>query len=245
MFQENSHCKVPTDTTVVWRYFDFAKFVSLLDRAELFFPSASHLEDPFEGALPFPEFSSQHQAASEAAGSDLRFLRRNLIMVSSWHINSDESFAMWKLYSKSVEAVAIRTTIQRLKKSFAPEERYRICISQVEYLDYTRESLRDGHHLAPYLRKSKPYAYENEVRAIVDLSERIENSEHVRRDQSLMKAIRNHGVYVKVDLPTLLDRVYVSPTAGPWFHELVKKILHRFELKVETCQSILSNQPVY
>jgi hypothetical protein len=43
----------PAPEQPIWRYMDFAKFVDLIDRAKLFFPSAAHLKnsDPFEGTL--------------------------------------------------------------------------------------------------------------------------------------------------------------------------------------------------
>lgn len=37
--------------TKVWRYMDFTKFVSLLDKRELWFTRADELNDPFEGTL--------------------------------------------------------------------------------------------------------------------------------------------------------------------------------------------------
>jgi hypothetical protein len=40
----------PEDTnSLIWRYTDLAKLLSLLDRSELFFPRLDKLEDPFEG----------------------------------------------------------------------------------------------------------------------------------------------------------------------------------------------------
>lgn len=47
--------KEPAKTQELWRYMDFAKFVSLIQRECLFFPSLIHLSktDPWEG-LPSP-----------------------------------------------------------------------------------------------------------------------------------------------------------------------------------------------
>lgn len=36
---------------------------------------------------------------------------RDLMYVSSWHMNEHESTAMWRLYLKSDEGLAIRTTV--------------------------------------------------------------------------------------------------------------------------------------
>jgi hypothetical protein len=43
----------PADKNVkIWRYIDFAKLMSLVNRKSLFFVKASELFDPFEGSLP-------------------------------------------------------------------------------------------------------------------------------------------------------------------------------------------------
>ncbi|MFN8224152.1 MAG: hypothetical protein U0R50_13000 [Gaiellales bacterium] len=44
----------PPDDTVVWRYIDLAKLISLLDHRALYFARADTLGDPHEGALPAP-----------------------------------------------------------------------------------------------------------------------------------------------------------------------------------------------
>ncbi len=41
---------VQDEESMIWRYMDFTKFVSLLDRASLFLCRADRLEDPFEGS---------------------------------------------------------------------------------------------------------------------------------------------------------------------------------------------------
>ena len=52
MYKEHPALRVPSDadSMIIWRYMDFTKFVSLLDRKALFFVKAGKLGDPFEGA---------------------------------------------------------------------------------------------------------------------------------------------------------------------------------------------------
>ncbi len=247
MYREHPCCSLPDDKTIVWRYFDFAKFMSLLDRSALFFPSARQLEDPFEGSLPLVE---KKWAFLSEGSSGFRRLRRQLMMISSWHMNQDESFAMWRLYSKSVEAVAIQTTLGRLKESFRFEACYSVHIGQVEYLDYTQDKLESRHHLAPYLCKPKPYAYENEIRAIVDLCDEMQIKEGasmdvLKRHPLLNDALNQDGVYVRTNLETLIEGLYVSPSAGGWFLELVQSMLKRFKIELEPKHSVLTVPPHY
>ena len=52
MYKESPYCDPLPDDAVLWRYMDFTKFVSLLEKSSLFFARADKLEDPFEGYLP-------------------------------------------------------------------------------------------------------------------------------------------------------------------------------------------------
>ena len=49
---------VEDENTTIWRYMDFTKFVSLLDKKKLFLCRADKLEDSFEGSLPLDNVES-------------------------------------------------------------------------------------------------------------------------------------------------------------------------------------------
>lgn len=114
--------KAPNDPNIkVWRYVDFSKYVSLLDSGALYFSRADMLGDPYEGAnshinrvmwpmvyegkIPIPTLegvSSYHE------------FERQWTLINCWHMNEHESDAMWKLYARTCDAVAIQSTYIRL-----------------------------------------------------------------------------------------------------------------------------------
>ena len=49
MYEEHPACTSPPPNAILWRYMDFMKYVSLLDRKALFFGRVDKLGDPFEG----------------------------------------------------------------------------------------------------------------------------------------------------------------------------------------------------
>ena len=51
MYEESPFCTPPPDDAVLWRYMDFTKFVSVLDKRALFFSAADKFGDPFEGSI--------------------------------------------------------------------------------------------------------------------------------------------------------------------------------------------------
>ena len=51
MYEEHETFTPPSSDAILWRYMDFTKFVSLLEKQALFFPRADKLGDPFEGSF--------------------------------------------------------------------------------------------------------------------------------------------------------------------------------------------------
>jgi hypothetical protein len=117
---ERAHfLRAPSPETKIWRYMDFTKFVFMLEERALFFSRADHLLDPFEGrasetslksdeALE-PSLSRSDGAAGSGSGARQRFF------INSWHVNEHESIAMWKLFAKSDDAIAVESTYGRLR----------------------------------------------------------------------------------------------------------------------------------
>jgi hypothetical protein len=51
-YSEHETCLKPANENAkIWRYMDFTKFVSLLEKKALFFCRADKLGDPFEGVI--------------------------------------------------------------------------------------------------------------------------------------------------------------------------------------------------
>jgi hypothetical protein len=135
--------EVPPDKAIIWRYMDIGKFLSMITRSELFFPSIKHLRaiDPYEGAIPEGEIEYlraleklhldsfvEHGAMTkeqrqEAEARQPRYhemqinrdeFESNFTYVSCWHENESESDAMWRIYGGLTGAVAVQSTFGRL-----------------------------------------------------------------------------------------------------------------------------------
>src|SRR5208337_2471674 len=123
----------PSDPDVkIWRYLDIPKYLSLLEKRSLFFTSGDMLGDPFEGSLP----STQGQVnitelikkrTAESFGLSLDQIApppsiheniRKHVFVCSFHMNNYESAALWSIYSKASQGVAIQSTFNRLTECF-------------------------------------------------------------------------------------------------------------------------------
>lgn len=237
MYQEIEILDSIPDESVVRRYMNFSKFISLLETSRLFFPSLELLahEDKFEGLFnlvdhPIPQLVGQ---------VDNNFQRnyRRHCFVNCWSYNNSESFALWKIYlGSSDDGIAIESDFSHLKNSFNSFEED-IHIGRVRYSDGSYM----GSRFFTCTTKRSPFSYEQEIRVIY---ENVPiNPETERQDVSIEP--QQSGYSIPIDLNTLLGRVVISPSSAAWFHELVRSVLNRYGFStVEVVPSMLATEPI-
>jgi hypothetical protein len=245
----------PEDRSVkVWRYMDFTKFVSVIESRTLHFNRADKFDDPFEGAAPvsnssqrfahISSWSKEQQFRAAQHHSDLNKAWRKYVAINCWHENRYESAAMWKLYLKSGEGVAICTTFDRLTKSFVGNEP--IYVGRINYIDYDTDVMREGYSFSSFLHKRKSFEHEKEIRALLwkpPVSYTNEGIPDGTFDTSLETI--NGGVSVPVDLDILIDQLYVAPNAPKWFYDLVISVTRRYDIAKTISWSDLDKAPVF
>ncbi len=246
MYKEHPVFEKPRDeNAAIWRYLDFTKFVSLLDKKALFFSRADKLEDPFEGSYSKANVKMRPEVYKDIPPNKLLTLvelYKELVshtFISCWHLSEHESAAMWKLYLKSNDGIAIRSTFGQLKRCFSDENR-NIYIGRVKYIDYENDWMPEGNALYPFVHKRRSFEHEQELRAVIQ-----EFSFNSNGGINLYKPLLYDGIYIQVDLDVLLDRIYVAPTSPQWLLELVKSVTRVYGLDKEVLQSVLDDVPVY
>lgn len=241
MYQKHPCCKTPKKkTTKIWRYMDVTKLLSILENRSLWFSNIAHLDDPLEGflnratvenfrTLPKNLSKKEKQEKQAIIEHNLAIIKnaRYLLHVSSWNISEYESAAMWQLYLKNNEGVAIQSTYQRLKDSFknTSEE---IHIGMVQYIDNDNDIIDWSNAFNYAVHKRKSFEHEKELRAIV-----------------FSPYIAPKGGKIEVNVETLIEKIYVAPTSKPWILNLLKKIIDRYGLKIPLEQSRLFEDPLY
>jgi hypothetical protein len=241
--------KAPNNPNIkVWRYMDFSKYVSLLDSGALYFSRADMLGDPYEGAtshinrvmwpmvyegkIPIPTLegvSSYHE------------FERQWTLINCWHMNDHESDAMWKLYARTCDAVAIQSTYIRLHNEL-PAGTF---VGVVEYMDYGTEWMREDNSLHRYMRKRESFEHERELRALIQHLPSAPEPRGSAAQILIRQPNPERGRFIPVRLPELLEKVYVAPTAPVWFRELVLHITAKYGLNLPVEQSSLHRPPVF
>jgi hypothetical protein len=252
VYENHSTFEISHDgSTKIWRYIDFTKFVSMLDKKSLFFCRSDRLSDSFEGSTTKANIKSrqemfrQHEAYIDdilQRHSESCREYRNKVNVNCWHINNYESAAMWKLYLKSNEGIAIQTTINRLKESFKNTSKP-VFIGEVKYIDYDNDHIPENNIIYSYLHKRKSFEYEQELRVIYPFMDLVGPDENGVLFS--YAKIDEMGYYIEVDLDILIDKIFVSPVAPEWFCDLVKSILEMYHINKEVVRSNLAKDPIY
>jgi hypothetical protein len=215
MFVHNPTINLPEDPdTIVWKYLDLSKFLDLLLSKKLFMSRSDKFEDQYEGTFSEPTYEEIRKIAE----NNPKFLdyyksHREKIVISSWHINEYESFAMWQIFTKNNEGLAIQSTVKRLQEALKPERKTEQFIGEVNYIDYKKEYIPFDDTFFPFLFKRKSFQYEREVRIISDVTQ---NNISV-----------NEGVKIDVDIHQLIERIYIHPKSENWYKNLVIQLMEQ------------------
>lgn len=206
----------------IWKYLDFTKFISLLETNSLYFSKAANLIDRHEGI-----FNSDSKLSASCKNKQFK-KTKNLAYLNCWHINKYESAAMWNVYLKSNEGIAIQSTRKNLEKCFK-DKKHDIRVGKIKYVDYECENVYNKDIFYPFFHKRKSFEYEKEFRALI-----YEETE--RKEQ---------GIFIPVDIHILIKKIYVAPTAEDWIKTLVESLVKKYNIDIEVKKSNLFDDPVF
>lgn len=230
----------PSSDSTVWRYLNFTELMSILERGGVWFSNISQFDDPYEGTIPQKNISREIDEIARRADVEEDLAKRVHSVVTSgssygtsgfvscWNLSNNESAALWEQYIEASEGVAIRTSVDQLERAFSESER-ELTFGEIEYIDYTLEEIPPG--MMPTLyHKRKSFEHECEFR-ISFL--RGENED------------LDGGTYIKVDIDTLIDEIYLAPTAPNWFYDQIERVLDTYGVSCGLEKSDIYSDPVY
>lgn len=233
----------------IWRYVDLTKFLDLLNSKSLYFTRLDKFDDIFEGAVPVKTAQTRripkHQAFVD--GEIINFFEipenyiehqkreREKFAANCWHMNDYESAAMWRLYLKSNEGIAVQSNFNKLKKILS-KPRTQFFVGTVSYIDYENDDLKFENTFLPFVHKRKSFSHENELRIIIP----IEAPNNFGKID-----LKNGGWKIKVDLNDLIENIYISPESPEWITKLVADTCQKFGYNFNVINSRLNDKPIY
>lgn len=243
------------------RYMSLSQLIFLLAKG-LFVPKSSLLNDSLEGVYPenIVHIKGRDNVLSEQGWQIIEVSEeewitytdyvqwvRDWTYVSSWHRSDEESYAMWKLYGKYDEAIAVFTRLERLISAFEETTdlhgRVYARINHVEYFrgteypNYLYESSEAGkigqlndpfymHVFENMFKKHRGFEFEKEVRLVMSHDATVEPGDRNHLDGRLMKFRREW-----------IDEIRLSPNAPLWFTHVIEEVMTAYKIKAETSVS--------
>lgn len=225
--------KKPNDGKKIWRYMDFTKFVSILHYKSLHFTRVDTFKDPYEASIASYFADIKKVDISEDTLKMLHEIQpdRQKIFANCWHINASESAALWKVYMKSNEGIAIQTTVKKLITVFETSKND-LCfdLASIEYDPkkiFSTSTCPEGKHRemiglrkALFIKRSC-FKYEHELRVFVRCEKRKSTGYDWRG----------------LDINLLIESICVNPEAPNWLVSLVKDLAKSYEIEGKVYKS--------
>lgn len=164
--------EIPKDDSVIWRFLDLAKFISLLKERALFMTRADKFEDQFEGAVCTLADSDKYDAA------------------------------LSDYFSEVLEGKPVGDQL-----------------------------IENEHHAIQLIRKNS-FEYEHEVRVRIIT-------------EGGLSPNPPEFMTLPVELDELIESVYVSPMAEPWFRDVVEDVLRKYGLEKKVYHSALDDKALF
>lgn len=245
MYKYNETSEPLDEQTILWKYMDFAKFINMIETKSLYFCRCDLLDDNFEGVYPIltgKEPSSTYDKESLLFLKSFNIQLRKRIYINCWHINNDESFAMWKVFNEKGQGIAIKVQNENLVALLDADREKKVLGGKVKYIDYSNVPKGFKSYYDFTLLKRKSFEYEKEFRLIIQLikSKEIEGG-HKEWDFSDDKNLVN-GISLEVDITKLVNQIYVSPQSPDWYFEIVKNVIKKYGIEMVPIRSSLDDK---
>lgn len=242
----------PKEDQIISKYIDLTKFLSLLSKKSLFFCRLDKLEDQFEGMTASRNYDHrinwyretnhlmQKPLNDEEIISRVEHLYeydkkvKEVYCVCCWNKADQENAALWKIYSDFGKGIMIKSKVSNLINALreTPQE---IWISEIKYLDYVKDLMKDGNTFYPIIHKQNAYDYEGEIRLIYNV-----DFPQIGKTYDWSKEEIKEGKLLSVDLNLLKDEIIVGPFSPKWMTDLIIELADKYDLKKPVVKSKLS-----
>ncbi|WP_228840641.1 hypothetical protein [Candidatus Protochlamydia phocaeensis] len=247
--------EIPNANTQLWRYMDFAKYVSMLANEGLYFASAETFDDLFEGAKgvkknkdKWDEFHLEffRKAIENPPEGYLNELSKEEVEQNSQRLLkgleraglSSKKFTFVNCWHENeFESEAMwRLYSNYFENAVAIKTSFKnlyismgknpsISIGRIKYLDLNNKYAGVNN---AFWRKRKSFEYEREVRAIL-----------------IDPECNDRGKIIKCDLSILIEEIFVSPKSPAWFVKTINDVNNKYGLKVKVSTSQLNEEPFF
>ena len=211
---------------------DLAKLISLLDTKAIWLARADTFRDKHEGRFPdemrsliekaYESFRADDPSPVKDAEDFQDYLLKNTF-ISCWHKNIDENMAMWEIYGRDTNAIAVQTTVSRIRDGTDSSglNGHSLLFKPVVY-----QKAEDVPGVLPYedcfFRKRPHFAFEQEARISLDTYSPATRTKNT-----------SYGYQLQCSIDMLIESIYVHPDSAGWFLAVVQSIIKRYAVNAE------------
>ena len=187
----------------LFKYMDIYKLLYLLANDALYFSTLASMQDVFEGRLTdktvlqwiSPDMRKDQQKIVIENINKMDASARAYLKVCCFSISDVENEILWDHYGHSEYSVCLQTTLQRITEAFknTPED---VSPGEIEYINRSEHVNKSFNLFNIASFKSEEYRAERELRLF------------------MLAPALGPGVALRVDFPTLVERIIVSPKSG-------------------------------
>jgi hypothetical protein len=183
------------------------------------------------------EFQERGSDGIRRAAMNLRQIRTLTkdYFVNCWHVNENESEAMWKLYLQGDQGIVLRSSVQRLINSLAGYAPH-VHIGKVKYVDHFTSEVAVNNFFEFALLKRRSLEHERELRAVIW-------GRPLRFQNTITDC--DVGINAACCLDTLIEEIRVAPTAKDWFLEIVRSVSQAYRFGFSVQPSYLARPPIW
>ncbi len=161
----------------------------------------------------YKTFDDSDESPVKDADDFQDYLLKNTF-ISCWHANFDENMVMWEIYGQDNNAVAVQTTIGRMKQGLDTSgiTGHALKLDNVSYVKAEEVPVVLLYQDC-FFRKRPHFAFEREVRISLDTYMR----DHPSKKTPL-------GYMLPTNINVLIESILVHPDSEEWFVDVVKSI---------------------
>ena len=225
----------------LWRYMDLARLISLVEKSVVWLARADTFKDRHEGRFPdemrawmekaYQGFSATAPSTVKDADDFQDYLLKNTF-ISCWHRNAHENMVMWEIYGRDTNAIAVQTTVGRMKSCINPSGLSGHSLLLRPMIYESSESVPGVLRYEDcFFRKRPHFAFEEEVRISLDT-------------YSPSRPTKNtpYGYYLPLNLNGMIETIYVHPDSSDWLFEVVCSITKRYRVNADVKRGNFGNK---
>ena len=213
----------------LWRYMDLSKFISLIEKKAVWLARVDTFRDKHEGRFPddmrkavvkaYEQFGGNDRSVVKDADDFQDYLRKNTF-VSCWHKNFDENMVMWEIYGKDTNALAIQTTVERMKDNIDSSDLsgHSLMLKNVKYQQVDEIPGVLDYEECIFIKRPH-FSFEAEVRISLDTYSPISPTKKTP-----------YGYNLSVFINGLIEQILIHPDSPDWFSDVIESITKKYDI---------------